>query len=1681
MPRAKRVHLTFKNHLYKAGEDGECMTSKAKKILKKSLKILAKILGVLLLLILLLILFVRSPWGQGILVDKAVNYIKSKTNTEVQIEKLFITFDGNLSLDGLYLEDQQGDTLVYSNHLEADIPLWSLIKGGPLSIDDVSWEGLKANIIRKDSLSGFNYEFLVNAFATDTTTTTQTSQDTTAFELNLGTFNFKDFRLNFKDDVTGIDARLDLDQLELAVDKTDLDQFIFDVGTVTLSNTSFKYLQTKPFPESQDTTAAPLPQIRIDELVLSKVNVDYTSIPDGIALKAEVDNLETEAPQLNLKDQQYRLSRFFLENSTVTLDLQTPDESKTTSANPEPFTWPELIVDVENIILKNSAITYTLDGNEVSSTQFNPNAIALEDLNLEIPQLHFKDQNLTAKVNAVTFREASGLNLDKLNFKVDITDEQLHLRDLDFQLNGNSLSGSSSLSYSSFADFMQNPGNARLDLNINKLVADLNTVFKFQPALRNNEYLVKLSRRPLTGNFNANGNLNNLEVNTARVNWGTSTQVRMRGTIYNLTSPEDLAYNFPDYRVVSTKADLLRFVDERELGISLPQQVNLTGSLKGTDSRLRTKSSLDTPDGRVNLDGALAFAETIEFEGKVEASEIKLGKILQNQSLGQVSFNLDARGSGTTLNDLDASLTAQIDSLDFNNYTFKDLKLEGDFKNGNGRVSSAYKDSNLNMNLNADVALDSVASSANVNLDLIGADLQELGLTKQNIKAAFTLEARFKGTPQDYEVQSKISRGVAVYDDEAFQLGDLAVDAFVKPDTTSLSVKNRILELDLESNTSPGKFLTAVQNHLRRYLDTNPNMDTIANPVVIRVRGTVHEAPILNEVFLPSLRELDTVTIAVNFNERKRDLNADINLPYINYNGYTIDSLALKMNSDAEHMTFDFGLKELIAGPVDLQNTSLTGALQNSKLALDFVSMHNKEELMHVASEVELLDNVVTLHIVPDNFILNKNKWNVNPNNRIAFEENNTIFTDFILSYNNQRVEAGNKLPNLTKEHLGVQFDNFKLSTITNLLNPDESLVNGKLSGTFAIEEPTTSPGMVTDLRIDDFKVLGTDMGVLTADGRSISATAYDFDLSIKEGVADLDLTGSYRTNETAAEIDLNLDINALKMQALESFSLGELSNASGTVSGQLKLTGTTAEPQYEGELNFNQAKFEISKLNAPFLLANERVTLDNTAIRFSDFKIQDSSSNTMVVNGEVGTESFVNPTFDLNITARNFEALNSTKDDFDLVYGKAVFDADAQVNGDLNLPEIKLDLTVKPETDLTYVLPPSEVQIESKDGVVIFVNKENPDAILTNSEEESYTVSGFGVDANLSIAKGATFNLVIDEQTGDNFQVSGTGDFQFDMYPNGRMTLSGRYDVTDGHYEMSLYGLVTRRFDLAPDSRITWSGDPFDADLDIKAYYSVEASASGLMASQTSGADISTQGQYRQEVPFRVYININGELMQPLISFNLDIPEASRGAIGGQVYSRVQQLNQQENELNKQVFSLLVLNRFFPTASSDGSVGGTATIARDNLNDAISDQLNLFSDKLLGDTGFNLNFGLDSYTDYQGSSPSERTTLDIAAQKTLFDDRVVVSVGSNVDLQGTNTTENGTAPVVGNVSIEYLLTEDGRYRLKGYRRNQFENVVDGQIIVNGISLLFTQEFNKFTELWKSMFPAKKEEEDETK
>ena len=886
---------------------------------------------------------------------------------------------------------------------------------------------------------------------------------------------------------------------------------------------------------------------------------------------------------------------------------------------------------------------------------------------------------------------------------------------------------------------------------------------------------------------------------------------------------------------------------------------------------------------------------------------------------------------------------------------------------------------------------------------------------------------------------------------------------------------NKILQLSLESNANPKSFSKAVNRHISSYFSRDIKLpDSIQRPVKLYVKGQIVEAPVLNEVFLVNVQKLDTVKIAVDFDQAERKLKADIRASQIVYAGNELDSLAFTMDTDQEKFIFDFGFNNIKGDPLDIPRTRIKGNQQNNEMSLSFNSVYKDSTLINIKSQITGISKKLRFHVLPDSLILDRNAWQTPEDNEILITNDNLEFNNFRFSRDNEIVELSNKIEGVSQNHVGITFENFKLSEVLNYLNPAKELAKGSLNGKLIAVEPYGNMGLLVNISVEQLNLLDVDLGLLTIDAKSKGGNSYDFDLALKEGEVDLDLTGDYVATQNDAKLNLDLNINEFKMRALEGFTLGEVKDADGSFSGKFNVTGSSAKPEYDGQLNFKNAAFTVTKLNAPFTLANETLKINNEGLFMNNFTVRDENQNKLVMTGDVGTESFINPTFNLNIKAKNFQVLNATKDDNDFIYGKASFNADVNLTGDLQIPKLDAKLTVNDGTDVTYVLPTSSVAIEERDGVVIFVNRENPDAVLTQTTEKTAIFTGVDMNAFLKKGKEAKITIIIDQETGDNFEVFGDGEFNYNMNPNGRMTLSGVYEIAGGHYEMNLYKLVNRRFELAPKSRVSWSGDPFDAKLDVKAIYSLKASA--LMASVSSGADPSVKNKYKQVLPFNVYLNIDRQLTKPEISFDLDMPVDEQGAISGQVYSRLQQVNNQEDELNRQVFSLLVLSRFYPESGIDGSAGSFATVARDNLNDAVSDQLNTFSDKLLGSSGVQLDFGLDSYTDYQGESAQERTQLDIAAQKKLFNDRLIVRVGSEVDIQGSGSNDE-SAPIIGDVSLEYLITENGRYRLKGFRKNQFENIIDGQTIVSGIALIFTQEFNQFDELWQALLRGETKEE----
>lgn len=1653
---------------------------KTKKKTKKGsgLKLFGKILLGIFLFLFLLILFIRSHWGQNIITDRLVSYISDKTGTEVQIDKAFISFGGDLNLQGLYLEDQNGDTLLYSRSFEADMPLLPVLKGKGFSIDNVEWKGVTANIRRQDTTGGFNYEFLINAL-TPAGSPSAPADTASGTAFSIGDFNLEDFKVDFVDRVQGIDLAVDLGSLQVKMREFDPDSMVYRIAEAKLAHTTFAFEQR----ETQINTPqenAPAPFVSIGRLDVQDLNGRYNSVPDGISAKMDIADLLLEMPKADLGKQVIKIENFELNDSEIALQLQASENPKeATSTEVSGGFWPQWNINIEQVNLQDNRLSYTAGMAAAPDDAFDPENLDFQNLSLKADQIVLEEGLAAANVTTFQFLEPSGLRLHQASFQARITEEESRLTDLQFHLNQNRIRGDLVLDYASLEEFLADPQGVYAHTDIPAFSVDLKDLFPILPTLKNNEYLTALSEKRLSGSLRASGRTQELKIDRLELFWGKTTAITGSGKIFNATRPDQIAFDLPNLSFRSTRADIATFIDEKALGIQIPSTLSGSGNIAGSPEDMEVTVEIASSLGDISVDGHFQTAPQIAFSGEVEAKTLQVGDLVQMKSLGPVSFDLVTAGEGRSIDSLDATLEGNISSFLYNGYEFQDIALYAKVEDGAGYAEMDYKDHNLNVKMNSFIQLDSVSPKIATSIDVIGADLLALGLVRRPINTAMELQATFEGNMERFDVVGTISDGIFVYDNESYLLGDVDLMGHVRGDTTAISVRNRTLNLQLNSNASPNEFIDALLRHYQSYYGQADAADTLSDPVNINFMGEIRPSPVLSEVFLPKMDELDTLNVDVEFHEKERQLQADISLPFISYWGSKVDSLEFHLDSGKAGLAFDFGLKNLEIGPLDIHRTLLQGRLSEEQLEMEFTSSYQDSLLVHVLSEVTKEDDIVQIHLNPDSLILNGRDWRIDPANEILLKDSLWVFNAFEMSRDQQLLRVSNSSPGVVEPHIAMGLQNFELSTLFSYLNPEAVLASGIMNGNLVIKEPFGSTALLADVNILDFGISGVDLGDLTLEAESRGGNTYEFDLAIREGQADLDLTGTYLAGAEAASLDLLLDLNKIEMEVIQGFSFGEITESSGSFSGQVKLSGTIAEPEYRGNLHFNDATARIAALDAPFTFPDEELTINNQELSLQDFDIMDVNGNRMTLNGIVQTDQLLNPDFDLRFDAENFTLMSASAEDNELLYGTAVVNAEGHLGGNLELPEIDVNLDVLEQSNITYVIPEAELQLEQRKGVVIFVNRENPDMIITRNtdQEETFAFEGFALNSQISVEEGATMTIVLDDETGDHLQASGEGDLLFNMYPNGRQTLTGRLEINDGHYEMSLYDLVSRRFEIMDGSSIVWAGDPMDADLNINAVYQVETSASSLMAPQLTGASMDVRSRFRQELEFLVYLRITGQIDQPKISFGLGMPESEQGALSGQVYSRIQQINTQDAELNKQVFSLLVLNRFFPAGGSAGTEGGTLSFARDNLNDALSDQLNVYSERLLDDYGIDLNFGLDSYTDYQGLTPEERTQLDVTAERALFNDRLIVKVGSEVNLQGTGPVNEPT-PLIGNLSLEYLLTPDGQFALEAFRRKTYENVIDGQLIITGLSLIFTTEFNHFRELLSGIVDqAKKEKE----
>ncbi|MCR9014813.1 translocation/assembly module TamB domain-containing protein [Aquiflexum gelatinilyticum] len=1633
-----------------------------------------------------LFFFIRSPWGQDIIVQKATKYVSNKTGTAVRIDKLFITFVGNISLKGLYLEDLKGDTLVYSNHLETGIEFLPLIRNGEINISKIDLDGLVANVKRDSVYQDFNFSFLVDAFVSpvDSANSISETDSVAPFpELSFGPIDLKNVSLHYDDQVLGIDLIAGWKEIRIESDRFDLNKMDFGIQNVLIDQANIIYLQTHPFPPSEEVdtlSVSPLPLLVLDMVEIHNSKMEYTSTPDGISTRMNIGDLFLSLPEANLEENKIMLKSLALSDSKIDLRINPDDIGQNVAPSQESaaFLWPDWWVEVGSLKLENDEFNFYSGGGVVKKGVFNPEAITLSKLNLQAHSLFLKDQKAKAAIDDFSLIEGSGLELQTLKAKLGADDNKINIEGIDVQTGKSLLKGDFLITYQSLDGFINNPEKAGFDIQFKQFETDASEALFFVPEYKNDIYFKELTRNGLKASGSISGSLARLNIPAFDLSYGKLTKLKIRSAgIVNAVDFERMSVNIPDFTFETKGRVIESFLEDGSYQI--PEDIKLTAMAIGGFEDFKTEILLETSEGNVSLEGTVNGDEVYFVNSTLNVQELDLGKILDLPQLEPISLVSHLEGSGSGWYDLEGLMKVDFGNLAWEDIDLSQLGLSLSAKDTVATLQAVFSKENVDFDFNATAKIDTVSPELNFLLDVKKLNTQAIGATKQDIDTNFKISGELSGKPENMTAGIEIFDSFFHLEGRDFPIGLIKVDSRLSDQLSDLKVQSDFLNGFFTVNSSLSNLSLSLENYFNKVIVGHSELADSVN-VVAKSEFKFLSTPFIDQLLLSDIDQMDTLLLKFDFNSASQKLNTLVRLPHLLYLNAGIDTFRLDLDGDASTLNFDASFDRFFYDPVNMGQTRLHADFRDQKVNFSFNSKYQQETVINFAAQVTNLGDTIQVRVLPESLIFNKENWEIPSNNLVTYAPKSLNFQNVEFRMEEQYFGVKNDFPNLVEEHLGIGFRNFALHTVFGFLNPENPIAEGVVNGDFIAVNPFHAIGLVADLTISDFELADIPLGILELEAKALSLQEYDFNLALKEGKVDLDIFGSILADSLNTSLDLDLKLNALQMSFLEIVSDSALREAKGFITGDFKVTGSVKEPVYEGAIGFKDVGFLVSQLNTSFNFPDELIKLDNQAVYFNNFTIKDAEGDSFITNGRIITENIADVGFDLKLKTQGFQVMNSTRKDSDLFFGKANVDLDLQIGGTFSLPMINTQLKVNEGTEVTFIVPEDRLDLVERTGVVIFVNHQDPYDLIYQREGDLTTqgIKGYDVKANLRIDPKTVFNLIVDERTNDNLKIQGEGDLNMMMNPNGDISMSGRYVVRSGHYEMNLFNLVNRRFELASGSTVVWRGDPLDATLDLTAIYNIRTSAAELMQAQLSGTDNDTKSQFRQVLPFMVYLKIDGELMKPEISFELDLAEQERGAFGGSVYGMIQQINEQEDELTKQVFSLLVLNQFFPVMGNDGSGGGSVNLARTSVSQVLSSQLNALSGKLFGDTGFSLDFDLDSYTDFQTGAGQDRTQLNVAAKQSLLDDRLVISVGGQVDVEGGNQEVNQADALFGDVSVEYLLDQRGQWRAKAYRKNQFESVIDGQLVVTGISLIFNKEFNAFKELWRrSVLDGVKKEE----
>lgn len=1604
--------------------------------------VLRKLLVYGIALILGLILLFQIPAFQNWIGKRIVNSISRTLGTEVRMERVNLAWLDALSLDGIYIEDKYGDTLLYSQSIRADFNLNPLV----LLNRGLEIEALDIN----------NTRFVIRRDVGDVESNLETALNklfppkegpSKPLNLNLHKLGLRDIQFVQADSVRGQHMDVRLAEGKLRFNQLDLPNKRIEISEISIYEPDFNLVNFAPNPLSVDT--------------LSVETIEMIDSISAETRKNDSISFFIVADRIDISDGHFSLNNY-----------------------------------------RKEAITQSA----ISAIDFA--RLGVNDINLEIRDFQLKQDTFHGELKQLSLNEKSGFQIDNLSSSdLTVAPTRLIAKELSLITPNSQVSDLLDFSYRrGWTDWANFENRVKMDLSLDNSKVAVRDIMYFARTLVNNRFFRENSDRTISLDGRVKGRVNSLSGKKLRVALDDANYLAGDFSLSGVTIPGEQFLELDlDYAYTNMNS-LRRLINN----FNPPPAFDRLGTLKfngkfdGFFTNFVAYGELVTDIGRTSLNMHMNLTPGVEaatYRGELLLQQFDLGKFLNNPEFGLVSMSGNIRnGRGLVAETAEADLNATIGDFTFRDYTYRQAEISGKLNSNFFNGAFNIEDDNIDFNFLGKLDFRDSISRYDFSAEVAKLDLKAVNLSKENLVVSGLIDLNLRNK-QLTDMEGDVSIGkfkLIKNDTSTYEIDTLS--AYSTFD--QLGRKVVVLESDIATGKLVGDFdLNRIVGSLKQFMLNNyPGFASRMKLKPPKQTGTpnnfsyeleIIDSKGLNYLVAPTLGPLKNVKIVGNYNENSQELGLEIELPKLQIGKLQVNDLILVSASNGPEGELSF-----IVDSIYNNNKPLLGRIS-------FLGLTQGDSLQfginYAAESPALLDKInldgsfylpdslnYRLKFDPSTLVLFQDTWQISDNNAITFRKGYFDAHNFSLHSKAREIS----LQPEGERGLGLNLDNFQLGLIDSLWDYSELDFSGQFNAEVKIKDLFALEGLSATLRADTFLINGDDYGWMRLDAKTQNLKSQvntylslnrDTSQLIAEALFNLqDLNSQPKLEEQKNFLDLNIAIDGYPLDLADYWVAGALSGLKGVFNAEMSVKGLTKKLDVDGYIDVRDGGLTVDYLKTSYTFDDARIDINNTMFDASGTILYDKFGNEAYVSGGITHERLKNLGLDASLETDRFLTLDLKKEDNDLFYGRALGSGRVVFSGDFR----KTDIYVRAEVGegSSLYIPTGGTAEAGEISDIRFVNKKI--YVEPKEEETVRDATGVSLEMEVIVNEQAKVEIIFDEEVGDLIRGNGRGNLRILIPRDGDMQMFGDYNIVSGNYLFTFARFVNKLFSVRPGGQIVWSGDPFGAQINLRADYEKLSTpiANFIQEYLVGTVDQSLISAASQATEVDLTLILRGQLLKPEINFDLGFPQLN-GQLETFANNKRRLLLLDPNELNRQVFGLIAVGQFLPADLSFN----TQDVVVNTLSEWVSNYFSLLLNNLLTDTfgedAFISSFDFDlAYNTYNNVNidaddlNSKGNVFEFTIRKNLGNRWTIVndfSVLSNNQVFSSNSNQTF---IGNNFALEYAFSDKRNLKLRFYQRRQPDITSDYRNQF-GLGLSWRKEFNSFREFFRKIKKDLKDQE----